>query len=308
MPPRRDQAFSLLKKRTSFTHLAQAAQHYRAFLDGFAALLNNLDLVHPQPNLQRSFDIQRANGTYQEHYANFLKALATIEQGLDLLRITADKKEAYRHFRRDQLRDDLGGRGADFLGIEHDPFFITLGMGGGQSPDLKNETTPALIAGAMGHFYKGAQCFSQLDQILLEYSSTSYEYLLNDAEYAPTAGKPALVPPCPQRNSDPACQVWSDRVIPLTGIWEPWLCEEGLFSGIWARLCDRNTAKLTGRVGCPNYFLAGTKAYNYRREDRKHIAERVAWRLLWQDERYLDGNLPEEEMHSLHTNTSTGNN
>jgi hypothetical protein len=97
-------------------------------------------------------------------------------------------------------------------------------------------------------------------------------------------------------------------VIPFTGIWEPWLCEEGLFSGIWDRLCDRNTAKLTGMVGCPNYFLAGTKAYAYRREDRNRIAERVAWRLLWQDERYLDGTIPEEEAVFLCPNTSVGNN
>jgi hypothetical protein len=118
--------------------------------------------------------------------------LAAIEQGLDLLKTTADKQEAYRHLRRDQLRDDLTGRGADFLGIEHDPFFVTLGMGGDQRPDLNNQGTTTPIAGAMVHFYKGAHCFSRLDRILLEYSSTSYESLIGDAEYAPTATKPTM--------------------------------------------------------------------------------------------------------------------
>jgi hypothetical protein len=117
-----------------------------------------------------------------------------------------------------------------------------------------------------------------------------------------------MAPPCPLPGSNASCQIWSDRVIPFTGIWEPWLCEEGLFSGIWDRLCDRNTAKLTGMAGCPNYFLSGTKAYAYRREDRNRIAERVAWRLLWQDERYLDGTIPEEEAVFLCPNTSVGNN
>lgn len=302
----RDKAFYLLKMYTSYTYLAHAAKHYKAFLDGYGAQLSDLTRVQPEPDLQRLFDAQAADGTYQKYYGWFLDGMAIITEGLKLLRTTADKAEAYRYLRSDRLRSNLTGRGADFLGIEHDPFFVALGMRSHSYND-NHELVAAPIEGAMASFYEGLRCFSKLEQILIEYSSTSYNYLLGDAESLSSAdfpqSLPALLPPCPGRNSDPAGQIWSDRIIPVTGIWEPWFAEEGLFRGLLDRLCDRNSARLTGRVGCPNYFLAGTKAYNYGLEDRYRVSERVAWRLLWQDTRYLDGTIPPEEAEYLRPTT-----
>lgn len=298
----RDKAFYLLKKYTSYTYLAHAAKHYEVFLDGYGAQLSDLNRVQPKPDLQRWFDANVADGTYQKYYGWFLNGVAIIAEGLKLLRTTPYKAEAYKSLRSDRLMSNLTGRGADFLGIEHDPFFIALGIHSHSYNDDNNEFAAAPIERAMLSFYTGLRCFSKLEQILLDYSSTSYTYLLGnpeDSEYSPSAVFPPTLPPCPEPATDPAGQIWSDRVIPTTGIWEPWFCKEGFFSGFWDRLRDTNTAKLTGRVGCPNYFLAGTKAYNYGLENRSPLTERVAWRLLWQDDRYLNGTIPPEKTEYL---------
>ncbi len=293
----RDKAFYLLKKYTSYTYLDYAAKRYKAFLDGYGTQLSDLTRVQPEPDLQRLFDVQVADGTYQKYYGWFLDGMAIIEEGLKLLRTTADKAEAYRHLRRDRLRSDLTGRGADYLGIEHDPFFIALGM-----PFHRyygKDKLPAPPAdGAMQRFYEGLRCFSQLDEILVDYSSTSYNYLF---ESLSSSDFPAFfLLPCPDHNTNPAGQIWSDRVIPITGIWEPWFANEGFFQGLMNALTDKNTAKPTGVVGCPKYFLAGVKACRYRTEPGYHrCLPRVAWRLLWEDVRYLDGTIPTEEAEYL---------
>ncbi|MDH4449539.1 MAG: Imm72 family immunity protein, partial [Rhodoferax sp.] len=82
------------------------------------------------------------------------------------------------------------------------------------------------------------------------------------------------LPPCPPHNTNAQGEVWSGKEIPTHGIWEPWL--------------------LSGKVGCPNYFLAGQTAIEYQLEGTQDH-EHARWRLLWQDKRYLDGRTPSEE-------------
>lgn len=51
---------------------------------------------------------------------------------------------------------------------------------------------------------------------------------------------------------------------------------------------------LSGKAGCPNYYLAGDTAFAYQREGTDQL-DNVFWRLLWEDKRYLKGYLPVEE-------------
>lgn len=69
----REKAFYLLKKYTSYTYLAQAVKYYKAFLDGYGAQLFHLNRVQPEPDLQRWFDANVADGTYQKYNEWFLK-------------------------------------------------------------------------------------------------------------------------------------------------------------------------------------------------------------------------------------------
>lgn len=61
------------------------------------------------------------------------------------------------------------------------------------------------------------------------------------------------------------------------------------------RFTGEKRGPLSGAVGCPKYYLAGAEAIQYQREGTAKDFEMVHWRLLWEDKRYLDGTIPEEE-------------
>jgi hypothetical protein len=52
-------------------------------------------------------------------------------------------------------------------------------------------------------------------------------------------------------------------------------------------------------IGCPSYLLQGAPAPTCRLENgdgyRSETPQPVTWRLLWKDDRYTDGTIPEEE-------------
>ncbi len=85
---------------------------------------------------------------------------------------------------------------------------------------------------------------------------------------------PADLPACPAKNESRVGEVASGEEIPIEGIWEPWFP--------------------AGKVGCPNYFLKGSVAHAYLLEGTNDEYD-VRWRLLWEDTRYRDGSIPEEE-------------
>jgi hypothetical protein len=57
-------------------------------------------------------------------------------------------------------------------------------------------------------------------------------------------------------------------------------------------------------IGCMNYLLAGTSAPQYQDGERDKPMP-VTWRLVWKDERYLDGTIPEEEKDYLAVRDAT---
>jgi hypothetical protein len=87
---------------------------------------------------------------------------------------------------------------------------------------------------------------------------------------------PAQMGKCPPRNEDNTREVWSGGQIPVTGIWEPWAIDPNI------------------GVRCPNYYLAGDTASRYQFEGTETF-ENVRWRLLWKDNRYVNGEIPAEE-------------
>jgi hypothetical protein len=62
--------------------------------------------------------------------------------------------------------------------------------------------------------------------------------------------------------------------------------EEVQFSGIYEPQV---------KDGCMNYLLSGTSAPLLWGDDGTEKKLSVTWRLLWQDNRYMDGNIPSEE-------------
>ncbi|MGN4069137.1 Imm72 family immunity protein [Burkholderia gladioli] len=276
----RAKAFYLIKKWTSLTYLEHAVQLYRDFLDAYAKRMDS-----PSPNQD---ELEKAY-TY-----DFLGALVQMDQGIDTLRRGLDKRSAYGALIAGsaEVGDVLFGRTADEVGRKYDPFFLALG--------LKNNTysDPEFATGLVhGVWIQQLMCYALDCSIafgfegLMAYETDTdtgtrvfeywtYESLFQDVplpawKYWPPGRKyPADLPACPPKNESRVGEVGSGEEIPIEGIWEPWFP--------------------TGKVGCPNYFLKGSVAHTYLLEGTNDEYD-VRWRLLWEDTRYRDGSIPEEE-------------
>ena len=305
----RDRTFYLLKKFTSYTFIDYARGGYREFLNAFARQLNDPQSVPTKDEeVQRNYSIGLADGFYEARYRSFLKQMIPVEEGLELLRTTSHKEEAYRAILGSRFTEGLWGKGAEEWGLVVDPFYMALGLRT-HSYDPSCNTVPAKHEASVLKVDEADDCIMAAKRTVF-----GYDWWLKDRERVachwtyesffdnydaygrnwPPISFPQKLPSCPAKNPTPEGQIWSGEEIPTTGIWEPWFAEESLLGGVVSRLAGKQPTTLTGKVGCPNYFLAGATAFEYEIEgtDKK---EKVAWRLLWEDTRYLDGTIPEEE-------------
>ena len=122
-----------------------------------------------------------------------------------------------------------------------------------------------------------------------------HRWLKNDMPLMQFPDQLAAVP-------DPAVNrlVRANGFVPCAGIWEPVAAPAtrfvDRFTGAW-----KPAAPFTV-VGPMNYFVRGTCAPGLivqSGSDSDDAGEKLhlAWRLLWQEDRYTDGTLPEEEAH-----------
>lgn len=88
----------------------------------------------------------------------------------------------------------------------------------------------------------------------------------------------------------------SGKEVPLDGIWEPeWRDpskKQNRVVGIRSLFTPVEPSDL--QKGCMNYLIAGTIAPPYQDSSRDPVMP-VRWRLIWQDTRYRDGTIPDEE-------------
>lgn len=314
----RNKVFHLLKLYTSFTFLDHGRQAYQDFLDASARQLNDPGLVKSEPDDQRWYGNKCADGSYEDDYREFLKHMIPIEEGLDLLRKTPHKAEAYRSILSSRFTDGLCGRGAAENAVDYDPFYMALGIRN-STRDAQGVVHRAEHQGYVLKVFQAKEGVEALKKTIESESSLidgtnrwtqhwTYESLFNGGKNPgvsfkfPPLSFPSVLSPSPPQNSIPEGQIWSGEEIPVTGIWEAWFIEEPVKAGVLGGLVDKLTGKppaneepvFTGKVGCPNYFLAGAIAFEYEMEVSDRKVE-VAWRLLWEDTRYLDGTIPEEE-------------
>src|SRR5262245_29787138 len=104
----RDRAFYLLKKYTSFTFLDRIRALCQGFLDAFLAQLKNPPAAVVNSPYAAHDQIQ-----HEEEYKEFLRQMIPMEQGLQLLRATPHKRDAYRTFYQGGFIGNLFGRYAD---------------------------------------------------------------------------------------------------------------------------------------------------------------------------------------------------
>ena len=96
----------------------------------------------------------------------------------------------------------------------------------------------------------------------------------------PTLNFPASLAEVPKPTD---ITVATGQTVLKTGIWEPeWQTDNGAID-----------------KGCMNYLLGGTEAPLYRDDWPPSEPYPVTWRLIWEDTRYKDGTIPEEEAEYL---------
>ena len=132
--------------------------------------------------------------------------------------------------------------------------------------------------------------------LVLERSDTIYPAPVEPHSVFDPLFGPFNFPPTLSEVPPPSAQtVETGETVSIDGIWEPEWSVPGSSSGFLARLTNP-AASQTGRLekGCMNYLLADTVAPPYKESTARETWP-VRWRLIWEDTRYRDGTIPEEE-------------
>ncbi|WP_332851758.1 Imm71 family immunity protein [Duganella sp. S19_KUP01_CR8] len=94
------------------------------------------------------------------------------------------------------------------------------------------------------------------------------------------------------------------RSLPCAGIWEP--IETQKTSFLRSLIKPPKPQPPFKVVGAMNYFTSGACAPHLSVEtETDYIYRSTTWRLLWRDDRYTDGTIPEKEAHYNFTNPNT---
>ena len=194
---------------------------------------------------------------------SFLRRQIELDHGIDLLKLGISRESAFKTLvEGSRFSDYLWGMSAEYWGVEHDPFFVHLGR--------HEPVDTGLIALAL----LSRQNITLLGRTTLSIDRWTYSIIFDDMQWPPKRIYADTIPPCPEKNTSAEGEIVSGAEISTDGIWEPWL--------------------ITGKVGCPNYFCKGQLAIKYKIEDSDE-EHAVRWRLLWADDRHIDGSIPAEE-------------
>jgi hypothetical protein len=166
--------------------------------------------------------------------------------------------------------------------------------------DIELESTTPLLGEFKEALYLytevAGECWPDIieDQDLNAEAPTCYGDWLK--EWLPKMSFPHPLPEVP--DPQPYTLVRTGRNIPFSGIWEPVDAPEPklreLLGGLFTKL-EPPEGPLP-IVGTMNYLHGGSNAPQACVETATdNIAIDVTWRLLWKDDRYQDGTIPEEE-------------
>lgn len=97
------------------------------------------------------------------------------------------------------------------------------------------------------------------------------------------------------------------HTIPVTGIWNPVDFKSGCPSFLLAGDEFPNTEIATERLEDPEFFDEESGLLNKSWIDFKYTEHPSRWELLWEDNRYIDGTIPEEEKEYLDESCSFPN-
>ncbi|GHS86213.1 hypothetical protein FACS189487_00040 [Campylobacterota bacterium] len=290
----REQIFHLLKKQSSYTAWKRIFGYYQAWANVAEASVRKADKI----GLLGAITIRDHRGNpvasdktdigYKD-YDRILKGLAYFEEGVKRLE-RGDKRvftysDVYGYFGKASVARDI---------------WETLIIRGETQWD---PSTPYLE-----EFMK---CLKVLGEVWSECRQNILEdrhidgharctYGLWEQIWLPRLPYPNPLPKVPEPSKN--ILVATGKKIPYSGIWEP------VNSGIWepAVEADRTSHWFFGSkpigafkiIGTMNYLHGGIRAPQARVHfinSKDYSDTNVEWRLIWRDDRYEDGTIPEEE-------------
>jgi hypothetical protein len=276
----RDRAFYLIKKYTSATLLTRAIDLYGEFLYDFERATT------AEKNLSSSIPGQAVD--YSDDLIAWLKYLEPMEYARPLLTQPNKRREAFDALKRGVhfLNFIWGRRYQESMAGEPGNLLYNMGYRWSPSESVDIFAKAALAADlfslGLTTTNKAARLYLLNPRETLDARTVmrwTYDSMFFDS--VPFNGVPPIIfpthlPSCPPKNENNEGQVWTGQAIPVTGIWEPWPVDPG------------------AGARCPNYYFSGDMASQYQMEGTDTF-EDVRWRLIWKDDRYVNGEIPAEE-------------
>lgn len=284
----RNKTFYLIKKYTSYSVLKKAFLLDEQFVDAFESQLRNP--TNKVLNNISNYEQLR----HENEYINYLDCVSSVENSLEQLFKDELKSEIYSSIFQDGLTSMVFGRYGSEQGLENDIFYQELGMKSANGNLYETNQQTKYIKGILEAdifwliscitLFKGEYSIPNEYKI---YNKWSYESLFGAKHWPLFRNFPAYIESAPDFNLNAQNEITSGEEIITTGIYEPWFSKP-----VYQSLS--NDPDYNPYVGCPNYFLDGAIATQYKLEGTEDWYE-VKWRLIWPDQRYVDGLIPEEE-------------
>jgi hypothetical protein len=274
----RKKVFWLLKKYSSYTAWKALGDAYNEFADAWMTAMKSADMRDSTEVSWRS-----------EHTKEILDGKIAFNKGLKLL------KHGDRQVFRNNSRGLLNRASNELIFVQkimNPEEYVHDCM---KNKDLAFSLIENLVRtmcgqGAATEFDEGKPAPLKRWSVLLNKHPTQ-GYSLRAPEATATPHNLSPVPPSTN------VIVRTTEEIPFDGIYEPeWSGADVSCSGWIEKLTSDAAFEKASAIekGCMNYLVSGAKAPLYQ-DGENDAPMPVTWRLIWKDERYLDGKIPEEE-------------
>lgn len=269
----RRQIFYWLKQVSSWTAWNRILTYYKTWAD---AAEESVRLADNNGLLEKS-------SIPYDDYVFILKGLAHFEEGVNRLR--QGDKRVFQY-----------NAHGDFAMAKRAPHYWNNGIWGRGEFVINYENTPCWDE--FEHALKKLnaalnECAADiLERSNLDSPAPAF-YGIWHKETMPRLPFPALVPEIPSVVDD--ILVRTGQIVPFSGIWEPVEVPHSKGLSLFRRPPPKGPFSC---VGCMNYLHGGSPAPQATQRTAEsqalhHVV--VTWRLLWRDDRYEDGSVPEEE-------------
>ncbi len=282
----RNKVIYYIKFFSSFSFLKKIYELNKKFVEEFEAQLR-----HPKDNFTNNYDQRR----HEKELIMFLYVLDIEEKVLSNFLNNKYKENMYEEYISEDIHSTIFGRYGDERDLENDSFYRELGMQGRDSGWMfQNEHTTSVKLMCIANEF--------LKFIKITLSKENYEYFMpnhpdlylkwtyesfNKFLYWNFISDKEISKDQLGLSENLHYEVQTGYEIEVSGIYEPWF-ELPVYEKL------TNDPNYNPHVGCPNYFLNGAIATRYKLEGTEDWYN-VKWRLIWEDKRYLDGTIPEEE-------------